>query len=60
MCRVKFMACHSHQHSPSKEIIMEHTNQERKSYDPPAVVYETELEVHAASSQSTSYWRFDF
>jgi hypothetical protein len=32
---------------------MEHTNQERKSYDPPAVVYETELEVHAASSQST-------
>ena len=53
MCLVKFMACHSHQHSPSKEIIMEHTNQERKSYDPPAVVYETELEVHAASSTSS-------
>jgi hypothetical protein len=33
---------------------MERTNQERKSYDPPAVVYETELEVHAASSTSTS------
>ena len=32
---------------------MEHTNQERKSYDPPAVVYETELEVHAASSTSS-------
>ena len=26
---------------------------ERKSYDPPAVVYETELEVHAASSTSS-------
>jgi hypothetical protein len=31
---------------------MEHTNQERKSYDPPAVVYETELEVHAATSST--------
>lgn len=28
-------------------------SQERKAYDPPAVVYETELEVHAVSSQST-------
>jgi hypothetical protein len=57
MCLVKFMSCHSHQHSPNKEIIMERNNrgpQERKSYDPPAVVYETELEVHAASSTSTS------
>ena len=27
---------------------------ERKSYDPPAVVYETELEVHASSSTSSS------
>ena len=36
---------------------MEHINQvpqERKAYEPPAVVYETELEVHAASSQSTA------
>ncbi len=35
---------------------MEHVNQdlqERKSYVPPAVVYETELEVHASSSTST-------
>jgi hypothetical protein len=34
---------------------MERTDQvlpERKSYDPPAVVYETELEVHASSSTS--------
>ena len=29
-------------------------SQERKAYDPPAVVYETELEVHAVSSQSTA------
>ena len=48
MCLVKFTSCHSYQHSPNKEIIME-----RKSYDPPAVVYETELEVHAASSTSS-------
>jgi len=32
---------------------MKDTSQTRRMYDPPAVVYETELEVHAASTSST-------